>query len=91
MAVSRSFVCGTCSAVFSDVIPRKFCSHDCAHHFQGEAMKTKSAAIVTIHNAAKMHAKGRKKIANWLRGRAALLEKHGDLMAKRFTARYLYK
>ena len=54
-------------------------------------MKTKSAAIVTIHNASKMHAKGRKKIAAWLRGRAALLEKHGDLMAKRFTARYIYK
>lgn len=54
-------------------------------------MKEQSAAIVTIKNAAKMNAKGRKKIANWLRGRAALLEKHGDLMASRFVARYIYK
>ena len=54
-------------------------------------MKEKYAAIVTIHRPAKMTAKGRKKIANWLRGRAALLEKHGDLMASRFTARYIYK
>lgn len=54
-------------------------------------MKEKSAAIVTIKDASKMTAKGRKKIANWLRGRAALLEKHGDLMSSRFTARYIYK
>lgn len=54
-------------------------------------MKEKSAAIVTIKNAAKITAKGRKKIAHWLRGRAALLEKHGDLMTSRFVSRYIYK
>ena len=53
--------------------------------------KEKSAAIVTIKDAAKMNKAGRKKIAAWLRGRAELLEKHGDLMASRFTARYTYK
>lgn len=54
-------------------------------------MKDKSAAIVTIKNAPKMNKRGRKKIAAWLRGRAALLEKHGDLMASRFTSRYIYR
>jgi len=55
-----------------------------------KAKKEKSAAIVTIHYANKMTPKGRKQIAAWLRGRAALLEKHGDLMANRFTSRYIY-
>ena len=54
-------------------------------------MKDKSAAIVTIHKPDKMTKKGRKQIANWLRSRAVLLEKHGDLMASRFTARYIYR
>lgn len=52
--------------------------------------KNKSAAIVTIRDADKMSPKGRKRIAAWLRSRAVLLEQHGDLMAKTFTARYLY-
>lgn len=51
----------------------------------------KSAAILTIKDADKMTAKGRKRVAAWLRGRAVLLEKHGDLLASRFTARYIYK
>lgn len=51
----------------------------------------KSAAILTIKDASKMTPKGRKKIAAWLRSRAVLLEKHGDLMTARFTARYIYK
>ena len=54
-------------------------------------VKEKSAAIVTIKDAPKMNMKGRKRIAAWLRSRAVLLEKHGDLMASRFTARYIYK
>ncbi len=53
-------------------------------------MKTKTAAIVTINHPAKMNAKGRKRIAAWLRSRAKLLEKHSDLMASRYTARYIY-
>ena len=53
--------------------------------------KVKSAAILTIKDADKMTKKGRKQIAAWLRGRAVLLEKHGDLLAKRFVARYIYK
>ena len=52
--------------------------------------KDKVAAIVTIKDAPKMTAKGRRQIAGWLRSRAALLEKHADLMASRFTARYIY-
>ena len=53
--------------------------------------KEKTAAIVTINLANKMTPKGRKQIANWLRSRADLLVKHGDLMANRFTSRYIYK
>lgn len=51
----------------------------------------KTAAIITIHNAPKMHHKGRMAIARWLRSRAKLLEKHADLLANRFTSRYYYK
>jgi len=38
-----------------------------------------------------MTPKGRKRIAAWLRSRADLLEKHGDLMASKFVSRYIYK
>lgn len=51
----------------------------------------KSAAIVTIKEADKMTAKGRKAIAAWLRRQAAFLEKHGNEYSARFTARYLYR
>ena len=51
----------------------------------------KTAAVLTIRDAPKMTMKGRKRIAAWLRSRAVLLEKNGDLLASRFTARYLYK
>lgn len=50
----------------------------------------KSAAIVTIFDASKMTPAGRKRIAKWLRSRADLLENHADLMASRFTSRWLY-
>ena len=53
-------------------------------------MKEKSAAIVTIKNAQKMSARGRKSIANWLRQQARFLESNGDELASRFTARYIY-
>ena len=53
--------------------------------------KDKTAAILTIKDAPKMNSKGRKRIAAWLRSRAALLEKHADLMATRFTSRYIYR
>ena len=53
-------------------------------------MKQQTAAIITIKDAAKMNAKGRKRIANWLRSRAKLLEKHADLLSNRFTSRYIY-
>jgi len=52
--------------------------------------KEKSAAIVTIFDAPNMTSAGRKRIAKWLRSRADLLEKHADLMASRFTSRWLY-
>ena len=50
----------------------------------------RTAAIVTILKAPKMTTKGRKQIANWLRSRAKLLEKHSDLLSNRFVSRYIY-
>ena len=54
-------------------------------------MAVKSAAIVTIKDAAKMTPAGRRRIAKWLRSRALLLEKHGDLLSSRFVSRWLYE
>jgi hypothetical protein len=51
----------------------------------------KSAAIVTIHDASGMTAKGRRQIAAWLRRQADFVEKDGKALASRFTARYLYR
>jgi FixJ family two-component response regulator len=51
----------------------------------------KSAATVTIHRANDMTKKGRKAVAAWLRRQAEFLEQHGDQLAQRFTARYLYR
>lgn len=50
----------------------------------------KSAAILTVKDAAKMTKMGRKQIAKWLRDRANDVEQHGDNLACRFTARYIY-
>ena len=52
--------------------------------------KEKSAAILTIHDAVNMSAKGKQKIAQWLQGQAKSLVKEGHKYSKRFTARYLY-
>jgi hypothetical protein len=51
----------------------------------------KAAAIVTIHGAPRMTLSGRRRIAKWLRSRAAHLEKHGDLLAERSVQRWLYE
>lgn len=53
-------------------------------------MSEKAAAIVTILDAPLMTKAGRKRIAKWLRSRADYLEKHGDLLGKRFVSRWLY-
>lgn len=53
--------------------------------------KTKSAAVLTIFDAPNMSEKGRKDIAAWLRRQAGFLLKNNKELAKRFTARYLYK
>ena len=54
--------------------------------------KDKSAAVVTIHRAPDMTNGGRKRIADWLRRQARLLEKHGrELSETKFTARYMYR
>lgn len=51
--------------------------------------KEKSIATVTIHGAATMGHRERKRIASWLRHAAEMVETEGKNMAKRFTARYL--
>lgn len=50
----------------------------------------KSAAILTIHDAANMSAKGRRDVVAWLKRQAGFLETHSKQLAKRFTARYIY-
>lgn len=55
------------------------------------ATKHKSAAIVTIKDAAKMTPKGRKQVATWLRQHATDLVEGGARYAPRFTGRYLYE
>lgn len=51
----------------------------------------KSAAILTIKEPGKMHAKGRRTLADWLRAQATMLIKEGKNYTEgRFTARYLY-
>lgn len=54
-------------------------------------MKSKSAAVVTIKDAAKMSASGRKAVAAWLRKQASFLLSHPKQLPSRFTARYLYR
>lgn len=49
----------------------------------------KSIATVTIHGAATMGARERRRIASWLRHAADMLLTTGPKMSKRFTARYL--
>jgi hypothetical protein len=52
--------------------------------------KDKAAAIVTIKDAPSMTAKGRKRIATWLRKQADFLEAEAKNLSPRFRARYLY-
>ena len=51
----------------------------------------KAAAVVTIRDANKMSAKGRKALAAWLRMHADMLLEHGKEYAPRFRGRYLYR
>lgn len=50
----------------------------------------KTAAIVTINRPCDMTNAGRRRIGKWLRKQAGFLERKGDKMAKRYTARYIY-
>ena len=52
--------------------------------------ESKSAAILTIHDAPHMSLKGRKAIAAWLRMHAKYLLRYGPEYSKRFTGRFLY-
>lgn len=50
----------------------------------------KSAAVLTIKDAAKMTDSGRHAVSLWLRRQASMLDRLGDQYSGRFTARYLY-
>lgn len=53
--------------------------------------REKSAAVVTIHSAPEMTARGRRQVAAWLRRHADMLVKDGKNYTRgRFTGRYLY-
>lgn len=50
----------------------------------------KSAAVVTVFEIPTMTKRGRKQTADWLRGRADLVEKHNsEDFSNRFTSRYM--
>lgn len=50
----------------------------------------KSAAVLTIKDAADMTDEGRRQVAKWLRKQARWLEEAGQEYSPRFRARYLY-
>lgn len=53
--------------------------------------KERTAAVITIHGAGKMTARGRRDIALWLRRHADHLVKHGkEYTDGRFTGRFIY-
>lgn len=53
--------------------------------------KLQAAAVLTIYGPGRMHLRGRKDIAAWLRRLAVDLQGYGYRMTKsRFTARYMY-
>lgn len=61
-------------------------------HIKKQARKPqwKSAAIVTIRDAAMMTPSGRKNVANWLVRQAKFLRTHAAELSPGFRARYLY-
>lgn len=54
-------------------------------------MKTKTAAVLTVYDAAKMSAKGRRDIIRWLERQTETIKNEHQSLAKRWTARYLYQ
>lgn len=50
----------------------------------------KAAATLTVLDAGRMTAAGRKRIAAWLRSHAEMIIAEGDNYAPRFRGRYLY-
>lgn len=52
--------------------------------------KDKTAAIVTVFRAPDMSTNGRRRIAEWLRRQASVLERNASKLARRYTARYIY-
>ena len=52
--------------------------------------QTKTAAVLTINDAAKWTARGRKRVACWLIQQAKFLVNHGKDFSGTFRARYIY-
>lgn len=58
----------------------------------GDAMKSKTAAVLTIKAPGKMTRRGRRSIAAWLRRHARYMDRraHNIFTKGNFTARYIY-
>ena len=53
--------------------------------------KPRSVATLTVHGVPDMNQKERRAIAEWLQRQAIAVQFDGNKLAKRFTARYLYR
>lgn len=51
----------------------------------------KYAATVTVLDAPRMTARGRRSVVAWLRRQALYVERHSAQLSKRYTARYIYQ
>lgn len=52
-------------------------------------MREKTAAVLTVHDAASMTPEQRRNIAAWLREQAEYVQRRGSEYSKVFRARYL--
>ena len=50
----------------------------------------KHVSVLTVRDVSKMSKRGRASIAAWLRRQALFIEQHGEEVADRYRARYLY-
>jgi hypothetical protein len=53
-------------------------------------VREKSAAVLTVFDAAEMSPAGAESVARWLEKQARFLRRHNHECAKRFVARYVY-
>ena len=51
-------------------------------------VRTRPIATITIREAGKLNAVGRRRLGAWLRKQGAAIEQHGSVYAANFRARY---